>query len=295
MREIEAKHIVMKNKSSSWFATEYNMNIYRGCCHGCIYCDSRSKCYQIENFEEVRCKKDALRIIRDDLASKTKKGVIGLGSMSDPYNPFEKDRQLTRHALELIDAYGFGVAIATKSDLILRDIDLLKQIRQHSPVIVKITITTPHDEISSKVEPYVCVSSQRFNVVHQLYEAGIYAGILLMPCLPFIEDNEQDVLKLVEMASQNHARFIYPAFGMTLREGNREYYYEKLDEIYPNLSNKYRKTFGDRYTCSSTKAKKLYHLFAEACEKYNIVYEMERISRIYRYGYGVKQMQFNLD
>ena len=294
MKSIEAKKIVHRTKDSFWFATDYNMNIYRGCCHGCIYCDSRSVCYRNDHFDEVRVKKDALKIIRDDLSSKVKKGVVSMGAMSDPYNPFEKKMEMTRHALELIHAYGFGTAIATKSDLILRDMDILKDIQTHSPVIAKITITTPHDSISSIVEPNVCSSSARFDVVKELSRKGIFAGILLMPCLPFIEDNEEDILKMVELAHKANAKFIYPAFGMTLREGNREYYYEHLNKNYPGLKERYEVTYGTQYNCVSKKSKKLFSTFAKACDKFGIYYDMKTICRVYRYGYGVKQMQFDV-
>lgn len=147
---IPAKTIVTKTKSPEWFGMDYNMNIYKGCCHGCIYCDSRSECYHVENFDKVRAKENALQIIRDDLRRKVKKGVIGTGAMSDPYNPFEEKLCLTRHALELVDAYEFGIAIATKSPLITRDADILSGIKEHSPVLCKITITTADDELSKK-------------------------------------------------------------------------------------------------------------------------------------------------
>ena len=173
MESIPAKTIVTKNKSTKWFGMDYTMNIYKGCNHGCIYCDSRSSCYGINQFDTVRIKEDALRVIRDDLRRKVKKGVIGMGSMSDPYNPYEKKLSLTRHALELIDAFDFGVGIATKSDLITRDMDILSGIQEHSPVICKITITTCDDELSKKIEPQAPVSSKRFETVGKLREQGI--------------------------------------------------------------------------------------------------------------------------
>ena len=189
MEYIPAKSIVNRTKDPSWFGTEYNMNIYRGCCHGCIYCDSRSDCYHNEDFEQVKVKADALRIIRDDLESKAKLGVVGTGSMSDPYNPFEKELQLTRRALTLLEAYGFGVAIATKSDLITRDIDVLSSIHRTMPAICKITLTTCDDALAAKVEPYAPSPSRRLAAVERLSAAGLFTGILMMPILPFLEDN----------------------------------------------------------------------------------------------------------
>lgn len=289
---IPAKTIVTKTKSSEWFGTDYNMNIYKGCCHGCIYCDSRSECYRIEEFDRVRAKENALSIIRDDLRRKVKKGVIGTGAMSDPYNPFEGKLCLTRHALELISSFEFGVAIATKSPLITRDIDILSEIKEHSPVLCKITITTADDEMAAKLEPGVAVSSKRLEALADLRKSGIFAGILLMPVLPFLEDNEENILKIVRLAAQRSVNFIYPAFGVTLRQNQRDYYYGKLNELFPgdNLIGQYRKRYGEAYECRSPRAKQLYAVFAHECEKYGILYKMKDIIHAYKKGYGEGQM-----
>ena len=197
------------------------MNIYKGCCHGCIYCDSRSDCYGIEDFDRVRIKENSINLIEKDLKSKRKKGIVATGAMSDPYNPFEEKFLLTRKALELIDKYNYGAAIATKSDLIIRDIDVLKRIKEHSPVLCKITITTADDELSKKIEPNVCLSSERFKAIKKLSDEGIYTGILLMPILPFINDTEENIISIVRKAKENGAKFVYPAFGVTLRSNQR--------------------------------------------------------------------------
>ena len=188
MENIPAKPIVTRTKGSQWFGIDYNMNIYKGCCHGCIYCDSRSDCYRIADFDSVRAKEDALRIIRDDLRRKVRTGIVGTGAMSDPYNPFEKEFELTRHALELIDAYGFGAAVATKSALLKRDVDVLKGIMEHSPVLCKVTVTTTDDDLAKKIEPNVSRPSERLALIEALRKNGIFAGILLMPVLPFLEE-----------------------------------------------------------------------------------------------------------
>ncbi len=291
---IPAKTIVTKTKTSDWFGMDYNMNIYKGCCHGCIYCDSRSECYHIDNFEKVRAKENALQIIRDDLRRKVKKGVIGTGAMSDPYNPFEETLCLTRHALELIDAYEFGVAVATKSPLVTRDIDILCSILEHSPVLCKMTVTTAKDELAAKVEPGAAVSSERFQALAKLRDKGIFAGILLMPVLPFIEDNEEDVMAVIEHASESGCNFIYPAFGMTLRQNQRDYYYEMLNRIFPgeNLVGKYRKQYGNSYECRSPKAAQLYRMLGEECEKRGMLYRMKDIVHAYKKNYGDKQLNF---
>lgn len=293
MEYIKAKTIVSSYKNNSnWFGTNYNMNIYKGCCHGCIYCDSRSNCYGIENFDEVKAKENALQIIRNDLRRKVKPGVIATGAMSDPYNPFEKQLLLTRHALELINAYNFGVAIATKSSLITRDIDILSEIKEHSPVLSKITITTCDDRISKIHEPNVCVSSKRFETIAKLSQEGIYTGVLLMPVLPFITDTEENIRRIVKMAYDSGAKFIYAYMGMTLRLNQKAFYYQKLDEIYPGLKQKYVSNFGNRYSCLSPKAKTLWNIFRRECEKYGLLFKMQDIIRDYKLGYESSQLSF---
>lgn len=284
---IPAKTIVTKTRDNSWFGIDYNMNIYKGCCHGCIYCDSRSDCYQIKEFDRVRAKKDALMIIRDDLRRKGKKGVVGTGAMSDPYNPFEKDLNLTRHGLELIDAFGFGAAVATKSTLLFRDADILESIKEHSPVLCKVTVTTIDDELAGKIEPGAPLSSERLKLISDLSSRGIFAGILLMPVLPFLEDNEENVLGIVKAAHEAGARFIYAAFGMTMREGQREWYLKRLEELFPGrgLAGQYGRTYGNRYECGSPRARTLWNRFTEECRKYKILYNMKDIICAYKRGY----------
>lgn len=293
MEYVPAKTIVTRTKSTQWFGARYNMNIYRGCCHGCIYCDSRSECYGVERFDQVRAKQDALAIIRNELRRKVETGIVSTGAMSDPYNPFERELELTRHALELLSAYGFGAAIATKSSLIVRDIPILQEIRETAPVICKVTITTCDDALSRKIEPGVPVSSQRFAVIEELSRAGLFAGILLMPVLPFLEDSEENVLGIVELSAKAGARFIYPAFGMTLRQNQREYYYQKLEELFPgqDLSGRYRKRYGSSYECVSPKAGLLWKAFSKACDEKGILYRMPDIVRAAHLGYEDGQLR----
>ncbi|WP_315074143.1 radical SAM protein [uncultured Clostridium sp.] len=291
MEFISAKTIVSGySESNAWFGDNYNMNIYKGCCHGCIYCDSRSECYRIDNFDVIRAKENALALINKELKSKKRTGVIGTGAMSDPYNPFEREYKLTRGALELINTYGFGVSLITKSDLVIRDIDILKKIKSHSPVLVKITITTCSDELCKKIEPNVAVSSKRFSAIKELSENGIFTGILLMPVLPFLEDNEENIRSIVKQAYENGAKFIFPAFGVTLRQNQRDWYYKKLDEKFPGIKQKYIQQFGNNYECYSPKAKQLWNLFKEDCERYGIVYKMSDIIKAYKKGYEKDQL-----
>lgn len=290
---IDAKTIVSEYRSENeWFGTHYNMNIYKGCNHGCIYCDSRSDCYQIDQFDTVRAKDKALQIIEKDLRSKRKTGVVGSGAMSDPYNPYEKEQALTRGALALIHRYGFGVALFTKSDLIVRDADLLKEIAKHSPVLTAITITAHDDALSKRIEQNVCVSSDRFKAVKALSDQGLFAGIILMPVLPFIEDTPENIRAIVKSASDHHARFIftYPSFGVTLRANQRDWYFDKLDLLFPGFKDKYIQTFGNEYVCASPRSKELWTLFTQECERFGILYRMNDIIKTYQKGYGVQQL-----
>lgn len=277
---------------TKWFGVNYNMNIYKGCSHGCIYCDSRSECYHVENFDQVRAKENALALIERDLKSKRKTGVVGTGAMSDPYNPYEKEYELTRGALKLIKKYGFGLAIATKSHLIIRDIDILKEIAAQAPVIVKITVTAADDALSRLVEPNVAVSSQRFEAIQKLSEVGIYVGVLMMPILPFIEDDEVNIKGIIEKAHQSGARFIFPGFGVTLRQNQRDYFLEQLDVKFPGMREKYEKTYGYAYSCSSPNAKRLWQMLKTECDRYGMVYRMEDIISGYKKPQEPMQLSF---
>lgn len=220
MEYIPTKTIVSNYKDNPrWFGINYNMNIYKGCCHGCIYCDSRSNCYQIIDFDRVRIKENLIEIIKKDLTSKRKKGVVGTGAMSDPYNPFEEKYLLTRQALKLLDEHRFGIAITTKSDLIVRDIDILKRIQKHSPNLVKITITTFDDELCKKIEPNVSTTSDRFKALKKLSDNNIYSGVLLMPILPFINDTEENIRNIIKRAYECGAKFIF-SYGIGVTKKN---------------------------------------------------------------------------
>lgn len=291
MEFITAKTIISGySESNSWFGNNYNMNIYKGCSHGCIYCDSRSECYRVDNFDRVRAKENALALIERELKSKRKKGVVGTGAMSDPYNPFEKEYKLTRSALELINRFGFGVSIATKSDLIIRDIDILKEIAKHSPVLIKITVTAATDDLCKKIEPHVAPSSQRFEAIRKLSSEGIFTGILMMPILPFIEDTEDNISSIIELAKKSGAKFIFPALGVTLRQNQRDWYYQKLDELFPKVKEKYIKNYGNSYECGSLKAKELWSVFQYKCNEYGILYKMNDIIMEYKKPYQAAQI-----
>jgi len=243
------------------------MNLYRGCQHRCIYCDSRSECYQIDNFDkEVLVKANALDLLRDELSRKRVKGVIGLGSMNDPYMPLEKELNLTGRALALIAEFGFPVHIITKSDGVLRDLDTLREIARVY-ASVSFTITTADDALAAKVEPGAPRPSARFAAMRALSDHGIQTGVTMMPILPFIEDTEENIAAIVEGAAESGASYIIPWMGMTLRDRQRAYYYEQLERLFPGLRQKYERTYGERYSCDSPHASRLYKLCEELCAR----------------------------
>ncbi len=252
------------------FGMKYNMNLYRGCQHQCIYCDSRSACYEIENFNhDVLVKANALELLEKELPRKRIKGVVGTGSMNDPYMPVEKQYRLTRQALELIARFGFGVHVNTKSDLVLRDVDLLQTIgRLHATVCF--SISTADDELARKIEPGAPVSSERFRAMRALADSGIAVGVCMMPILPFLEDTSENIGAIVERAVENGGSFILPWFGMSLRDRQREYYYAELDRLFPGLRARYERAFGERYECPARNAKALAEKFNEQCERYEL-------------------------
>ena len=283
MEFLKTKTILSKVKNGEeWYGVDYNMNLYRGCSHGCIYCDSRSNCYHIDNFDVPKGKENALTILESELSKRKDHGVIGIGSMSDTYNPMELKYEQTRGALKLISKYNFGVSIDTKSDLILRDLDILKEINSKNNVIIKFTITTPHDELSRIIEPRVCASSKRFEAIKKLSNSGIFTGIMLNPVLPFITDKEEDIKLLVKLAHESGAKFIHTYMGMTLRENQKDYYFDKLDIHFKGLKEKYIKCYRDSYDCIVPNYKRLYEVFTNECDKYGILYNMKDIIKAYK-------------
>ncbi len=282
MEFIEAKTILQRaTHSEEWFGIDYNMNLYKGCSHKCIYCDSRSNCYQVEDFDRVRAKKNEIEILNKELRNKRKKGVIGIGAMSDTYNPFEKQYEITRKALELISYYKFGVSIETKSDLIVRDIDILKEINSKSDVILKFTITTADDEMSRKLEPGVCVSSERLKAMKTISQQGLFVGTLLTPIIPFITDSEENIRNVIRLSYENGAKFVFSIGGVTLRENQRDYFFEQLDKMFPNLKEKYISTYGNNYFCYPIN-NNLSKIYKQECEKYGLFYKMNDIIKAYK-------------
>ncbi len=276
IKYIQAKSILSKlSHTDSWFGISYNMNLYRGCQHGCIYCDTRSECYGINDISQIRIKENAIELLQKELSSKRKqKATIGTGSMNDPYIPIEKEIKLTRKALELINKYKYPVHIITKSNLIERDIDLLEEISKTYSA-VSFTITTFDDKLSNIIEPFAPSTSLRFNAIETLAKKGIYTGITLMPILPFINDNVENIKSIIHKAKDSGASYILPAFGLTLRKGSREYFYTELDRSYIGLRAKYESCFQEKYICSSPNYQKLQEVFENETQKLNIKSQME--------------------
>jgi DNA repair photolyase len=270
IREIQAKTLLATiSHPDPVFGMKYNLNLYRGCQHQCIYCDSRSECYQIEDFRDVLVKVNAIELLEGELRHKRVKGPIGTGSMSDPYLPAERQYNLTGRALQVIASHAFPVHIITKSDLVLKDLDTLVEInRVHAAICF--TITTAEDDLGKQLEPGAPLVSARLRAMKILAEHGITVGVTLMPVLPFLEDNPKNITDIVELAEENGASFIIPWFGMSMRDRQRAYYYDQLDRLFPGLRQKYEQRFGERYSCPAIHASDLGRLFNELCARNNI-------------------------
>ena len=267
-REIQVKGILNTVPGEDeWFGLKYNLNLYRGCEHQCIYCDTRSACYQIENFdEEVLVKVNALELLEDALPRKRKVGFIGFGSMNDPYSPAEMVYGLTGKALEIVARHYFPVHIITKSDLVLKDLETLKKINTIK-ARVSFSLTTVDDALAAKLEPGAPSPSRRLAAMEQLAAAGIETGAVMMPILPFIEDTPENILSVVEAAAAHGAEYIIPAFGVSVREGQREHFYQQLDLHFPGVRQKYEQTFGWQYQYPARNQEELARLFYDACKR----------------------------
>jgi len=267
IKEIRAKTLVSRVRGlDTCFGLDYGMNLYRGCQHHCIYCDSRSLCYGIEAFDrDVLIKANAIELLENELRRKRKKGIVGTGSMNDPYMPLEAEVGLTRRALEVIAAYGFGVHVVTKSDLVLRDLAILQKIARGARSVVSLTITTIDDDLALRIEPGAPPPSARFRALGVLAEAGVETRIALMPTLPFIEDTWENVSAIVDRASACGVGAIVPWFGMSMRDRQRDYFYARLDELFPGLRSCYEARCGVAYMCPSPNADALFERFDALC------------------------------
>lgn len=271
MHTVEAKSLLRKN------GPYYGMNIYRGCSHGCIYCDNRSLCYRFDHpFEDIEVKINAPQLLEKELRSKRKKCMISTGSMSDPYLHLEKKLRLTRKCLEVILKEGFGVSVLSKSDLLLEDLDLLEAINEKARCVVQMTLTTYDEDLCRILEPNVCTTARRLEVLEKLRERGIDTIVWITPILPFINDTQENVASILQACARVGVKGIIDfGMGLTLREGDREYYYEKLDQHFPGLKQRYIRTYGNAYELPSPDAGKLKKVMKKICQENGILSDPE--------------------
>ncbi|NCB04222.1 MAG: radical SAM protein [Clostridia bacterium] len=265
--------------AKSILSPQNGMNVYRGCTHGCIYCDSRSACYQMtHDFEDIEVKRNAPELLEAALRRKRSRCMIGTGAMCDPYLPLEESERLTRRCLMLIDRYGFGAAVQTKSDLVLRDLDLLQSINAKTKCVVQMTLTTYDEALCRILEPNVCTTARRAEVLRILRDAGIPTVVWLCPVLPFLNDTEENVRGILSLCAEAGVRGVL-CFGMgvTLRQGDREDFYEKLDAHFPGMKEQYIRAFGTRYECGSPRQSELMRLFHSVCRAHGMLHTPEQI------------------
>ncbi len=281
-------------KAKGILSPSNGMNLYRGCLHGCIYCDSRSRCYQMDHaFEDIEVKENALELLETALKRKKMPCMIGTGAMTDPYIPVERELRLTRGALELINQHGFGIAIQTKSADILRDLDLLTAINEKSKAVVQMTLTTHDDALCRILEPNVSVTSQRVAALKTFRDAGIPTVVWLDPILPFLNDTTENITGLLENCMDAGVKGILCFnMGLTLREGNREYFYAQLDRHFPGLKEHYIRIYGNRYEVNSPKNAELMRLFHSTCEKAGMMHDIRQIFT-YLHAFERKEAQIS--
>ncbi len=278
-------------------SAEGGINLYRGCLHGCIYCDSRSKCYHMEHdFTDIEIKENAIELLEQALKRKRRKCMIGTGAMTDPYLPLEMEIGNVRKALELIGQYGFGVTVHTKSNRVLRDIDLLQKINQKTKAVVQMTLTTYNEELCKKIEPNVSTTGERLAALKEFRAAGIPTVVWLSPILPFINDTRENISGILEMCKEAGVYgVICCGMGLTLREGNREYFYAQLDRLFPGMKERYVRIYKNQYIISSPKNKELMQLFYDTCERYKIVHNNEQIFEyLHRFEDKAENVQLSL-
>ena len=255
------------------------MNMYRGCTHGCIYCDSRSTCYQMKHqFEDIEVKQNAPALLEDALRRKRKKCMIGTGAMCDPYMHCEEELGLTRRCLEIIDRYGFGLAIQTKSNRVLRDLELLKSINKKAKCVVQMTLTTYDEELCRILEPNVSTTRERFETLMTLRENGIPTVVWFSPVLPFINDTEENVHGILQYCfDAGVVGIISYGMGTTIRDGDREYFYAALDRHFPGMKQRYIARFGMSYECQSDNNAALMNIFRTECAARGIIHEPDAV------------------
>lgn len=268
-----------KVKAKGILSAANGMNIYRGCQHGCLYCDARSKCYQMNHqFEDIEVKENAPELLENALKRKRRKCMIGTGAMSDPYIPLEKELKLTRRCLEIIDRYGFGVTVQTKSASVMRDIDLFTKINDKSKAVLQMTLTTADESLCRIIEPNVSVTKERFETLKAFHENGIPSVVWLSPFLPFINDTKENIDGLLKYCIDAKVRgIICFGIGLTLRDGDREYFYSRLDKHFPNMKERYIYTYGNSYQLTSSNNNVLMNRISEVCRNHGIMFGVENV------------------
>lgn len=268
-----------KVKAKGILSAANGMNIYRGCQHGCIYCDARSKCYQMNHrFEDIEVKENAPELLENALKRKRRKCMIGTGAMSDPYIPLEKELKLTRRCLEIIDSYGFGVTVHTKSASVMRDIDLFTKINDKSKAVLQMTLTTADESLCRIIEPNVSVTKERFKTLKTFHENGIPSVVWFSPFLPFINDTKENIDGLLKYCIDAKVRgIICFGIGLTLRDGDREYFYSRLDKHFPNMKERYIYAYGNSYQLTSSNNNVLMNRISEVCRNHGIMFGVENV------------------
>lgn len=268
-----------KVKAKGILSAANGMNIYRGCQHGCIYCDARSKCYQMNHrFEDIEVKENAPELLENALKRKRRKCMIGTGAMSDPYIPLEKELKLTRRCLEIINRYGFGVTVQTKSASVMRDIDLFTKINDKSKAVLQMTLTTADESLCRIIEPNVSITKERFETLKAFHENGIPSVVWFSPFLPFINDTKENIDGLLKYCIDAKIRgIICFGIGLTLRDGDREYFYSRLDKHFPNMKERYIYTYGNSYQLTSSNNNVLMNRISEVCRNHGIMFGVENV------------------
>lgn len=268
-----------KVKAKGILSAANGMNIYRGCQHGCIYCDARSKCYQMNHrFEDIEVKENAPELLENALKRKRRKCMIGTGAMSDPYIPLEKELKLTRRCLEIINRYGFGVTVQTKSASVMRDIDLFTKINDKNKAVLQMTLTTADESLCRIIEPNVSVTKERFETLKAFHENGIPSVVWFSPFLPFINDTKENIDGLLKYCIDAKVRgIICFGIGLTLRDGDREYFYSRLDKHFPNMKERYIYTYGNSYQLTSSNNNVLMNRISEVCRNHGIMFGVENV------------------
>ena len=215
------------------------------------------------SFEDIEVKENALELLEDALRRKRKRCMIGTGSMSDPYMPLELRLEYMRKALFIIEKYGCGVALQTKSDRVLRDLEILKRM---------------DESLCKIIEPNVCTTKERFEALKILHNNGIPTVVWLCPILPCINDTRENIEAILRMCIEAQVcGVICFGMGLTLRDGSREYFYRQLDRNFPGLKERYVREFGNRYEVPSIHSEELMRLFHHTCEQHGIMHDNDEI------------------